>query len=70
MSPFLRNFDSSTDFATAGKARNGNELATFTVDIGSATRLATSAPFARYLTELIYEKSLMVQSGILRSTAG
>ena len=65
MSTFLRNFDSSTDFATAGKARNGNELATFTVDIGSATRLATSAPFARYLTELIYEKSLMVQSGIL-----
>ena len=37
--------------------------------IGSATRLATSAPFARYLTEEIYESSLMVQSGLLQTDA-
>jgi len=38
---------------------------TFTSDIGSATRLATSAPFYRYLTESIFQQSAFVQSGIL-----
>jgi hypothetical protein len=33
--------------------------------IASPTRLATSAPFARYLYESIYERSLFVQSGVL-----
>ena len=52
------------NFGTAPNA------STFTSDIGSATRLATSAPFARrYLTEEIYESSLMVQSGLLQTDA-
>ena len=42
---------------------------TFTSDIGSATRLVTSAPFARYLTEEIFERSAMVQSGLLATDA-
>ena len=69
MSTFLRNFDSSTNFAAAGRNRNGAELSTFSVDIASATRLATSAEFAAYLQEEIYERSLMVQSGILQTDA-
>ncbi len=31
----------------------------------AATRLATSAPFYRYLTESIFQQSAFVQSGIL-----
>lgn len=46
-----------------GTAPNSN---TFTSDIGSLTRLATSAPFARYLAEAIFERSAFVRSGILR----
>ena len=38
---------------------------TFTSDIGSATRLATSAPFEKYLTDEIYYRSAFVQSGVL-----
>ena len=49
-----------------GTAPNAN---TFTSDIGSATRLVTSAPFARYLTEEIFERSAMVQSGLLATDA-
>ena len=45
-----------------GTSPNSN---TFTSDIGSVTRLATSAPFARYLTEEIFESSAMVQSGLI-----
>lgn len=37
----------------------------FTSDIGSATRLATSAQFERYLTDEIYFRSAFVQSGVL-----
>ena len=37
----------------------------FTNDIGSATRLATSAEFARYLTDEIYFRSAFVQSGVM-----
>ena len=39
--------------------------ATFTKDIGSVTRLATSAPFARYLQEEIFQQSAFYTSGIL-----
>lgn len=39
---------------------------TFLGDIGSATRLATSAPFRRYLQEAIFEKSDFIKSGVLR----
>ena len=38
---------------------------TFTEDIGSATRLVTSAPFSAYLQEEIFESSAMVQSGLI-----
>lgn len=38
----------------------------FTADIGSITRLATSAPFARYLTEEIFQRSAFVRSGIMQ----
>ena len=70
MSTFLRNFDATNPgflenaFAQRNRATNV-DTSTFTLDIGSVTRLATSAPFAAYLTEEIYERSLMVQSGIL-----
>nr|BAR34289.1 phage capsid protein [uncultured Mediterranean phage uvMED] len=37
----------------------------FTSDIGSATRLATSAEFSRYLTDEIYFRSAFVQSGVM-----
>ena len=49
-----------------GTSPNAN---TFTSDIDSATRLATSAPFAKYLTEEIFQKSAFVQSGILQTDA-
>lgn len=38
---------------------------TFTSDIGSLTRLSTSAPFEKYLTDEIYYRSAFVQSGVL-----
>jgi hypothetical protein len=44
---------------------NFNPDSTFTSDIGSVTRLATSAPFQRYLTEEIFQNSSFVTSGIL-----
>jgi hypothetical protein len=44
---------------------NLNPASTFTSDIGSATRLATSAPFARYLAEEIFERSAFIRSGVL-----
>ena len=37
--------------------------------IASPTRLATSAPFARYLYEAIYERCLFIQSGVLATDA-
>ena len=43
------------------------DAATFTSDIGSATRLATSGAFARYLTEQIVENSAMIQSGLIQT---
>ena len=52
--------------ANPGTSPNAN---TFTSDIGSLTRLATSAPFRRYLTEEIFESSAMVQSGLIATDA-
>jgi hypothetical protein len=48
---------------------NFNPDSTFTNDIGSITRLATSAPFGRYLQEEIFQNSAFVTSGILRPDA-
>ena len=48
---------------------NFNPDSTFTSDIGSITRLATSAPFRGYLTEEIFQNSAFVTSGILRPDA-
>ena len=52
--------------ANPGTAPNAN---TFTSDIGSATRLVTSAPFSAYLQEEIFERSDMVQSGMIATDA-
>lgn len=48
---------------------NFNPDSTFSSDIGSITRLATSAPFRSYLTEEIFQNSAFVTSGILRPDA-
>ena len=52
--------------ANPGTAPNAN---TFTSDIGSATRLVTSAPFSAYLQEEIFERSDMIQSGMIATDA-
>lgn len=43
----------------------GNLGGTFSADVASLTRLATSAPFARYLQEQIFLQSRMLRSGIV-----
>ena len=48
---------------------NFNPDATFTHDVGSITRLATSAPFGRYLQEEIFQQSAFYTSGILAADA-
>ena len=48
---------------------NTPDNASFTSDIGSATRLATSGSFSRYLTEQIVENSAMIQSGLIQTDA-
>ena len=45
------------------------DSASFTSDVGSATRLATSGSFSRYLTEQIVENSAMIQSGLIQTDA-
>ena len=52
--------------ANWGTTPNGS---TFTENIGSVTRLATSAPFSRYLTEQIVDNSAMIQSGLIQTDA-
>ena len=47
----------NSSFTNAEAGRNNG--------IGSATRLATSGTFARYLTEQIVENSAMIQSGLI-----
>ena len=54
--------------ANWGTTPNGKSTFT-TADIGSVTRLATSAPFSRYLTEQIVENSAMIQSGLIQTDA-
>mgnify|MGYP003639983699 CR=1 FL=1 len=48
-----------------GNAGTSPNQSVFTSDIGSLTRLATSAPFQKYLIQEIFQKSAFVQSGIL-----
>lgn len=46
----------------------GNYGGTFLSNIDSVTRLATSAPFARYLQEQIFEQSAFIKSGAVATT--
>ena len=48
----------------------GNLGGTFAGDVGSLTRLATSAPFAQYMQEQIFLQSRMLRSGIMARNAG
>lgn len=59
----MAGFASGINWGTAPNA------STFTGDIGSVTRLATSAPFSRYLTEQIVANSAMIQSGLIQTDA-
>jgi hypothetical protein len=45
------------------------DASVFTGDVASATRLATSGTFSRYLTEQIIENSAMIQSGLIQTDA-
>ena len=56
-------------FASGQNWGTAPDKATFTSDVGSATRLATSGSFSRYLTEQIVENSAMIQSGLLATDA-
>ena len=56
-------------FASGANWGTSPNASTFTSDIGSVTRLATSAPFSRYLTEQIVENSAMIQSGLIQTDA-
>jgi hypothetical protein len=56
-------------FASGKNWGTAPDASTFTSDIGSATRLATSGAFARYLTDQIIENSLMIQSGLIQTDA-
>ena len=56
-------------FASGKNWGTSPDQSTFTSDIGSATRLATSGSFSRYLTEQIVENSLMIQSGLIATDA-
>ena len=47
----------------------GNLGGTFAADIASITRIATSAPFSRYLAEEIVERSAFIKSGALAQSA-
>ena len=57
MAALNHNWGTSPDASTFGSAQPDG--------ISSPTRLATSAPFSRYLAENLYERSLFVQSGVL-----
>jgi hypothetical protein len=59
----MAGFASGANWGTAPNA------SVFTSDIGSVTRLATSAPFSKYLTEQIVENSAMIQSGLIQTDA-
>jgi hypothetical protein len=59
----MAGFASGANWGTAPNA------SVFTSDIGSVTRLATSAAFGTYLTEQIVENSAMIQSGLIQTDA-
>ena len=59
----MAGFASGANWGTAPNA------SVFTSDIGSVTRLATSAAFSTYLTEQIVENSAMIQSGLIQTDA-
>ena len=56
-------------FASGKNWGQSPDSSVFTSDIGSATRLATSGSFERYLTEQIVENSAMIQSGLIATDA-
>ena len=56
-------------FASGKNWGTSPDQSSFTSDIGSATRLATSGSFGRYLTEQIVENSAMIQSGLIQTDA-
>ena len=56
-------------FASGKTEGTAPDKASFTSDVGSATRLATSGSFSRYLTEQIVENSAMIQSGLIQTDA-
>jgi hypothetical protein len=56
-------------FASGANWGTAPNKSVFTSDIGSVTRLATSAPFSKYLTEQIVENSAMIQSGLIQTDA-
>ena len=56
-------------FASGANWGTSPNASVFTENIGSVTRLATSAPFSRYLTEQIIENSAMIQSGLIQTDA-
>ena len=56
-------------FASGKNWGTSPDQSSFTSDVGSATRLATSGSFARFLTEQIVENSAMIQSGLIQTDA-
>ena len=56
-------------FASGKNWGKSPDKSSFTGDIGSATRLATSGSFSRFLTEQIVENSAMIQSGLIATDA-
>ena len=56
-------------FASGKNWGTSPDQSVFTSDIASATRLATSSAFSRYLTEEIVAGSAMIQSGLIATDA-
>ena len=56
-------------FASGKNWGTSPDASTFTGDIASTTRLATSAAFGKYLTDQIIQNSLMIQSGLIATDA-
>ena len=56
-------------FASGKNWGTSPDKSVFTSDVQSATRIATSGSFSRYLTEQIVENSAMIQSGLIATDA-
>ena len=56
-------------FASGKNWGTSPDQSVFTDSIGSASRLATSAAFGKYLTDTIIQNSLMIQSGLIATDA-